>query len=93
MSLLLLGGCNVCEQLDEKICADLGEEDCAYWTDEMDRAGSPSRSAPGRQKAMKKMLYGENAGVCEAGLKNYDEVFAAVEVMIETQRNLGDLPR
>ena len=31
LSSLCLVGCNNCENMIEKMCSDLGTEDCAYW--------------------------------------------------------------
>jgi len=38
---LLAGACSPCTSLEESICEDLGDEDCAIWRD-VDRPGLPN---------------------------------------------------
>lgn len=38
---LIASGCNHCEKLEEKICADLGE-DCEIWKTDMNKSGIPT---------------------------------------------------
>ena len=45
-ALLMLAGCNNCEKLTEKLCADLGPEDCAVWKN----AGLEQSMIPGGRK-------------------------------------------
>lgn len=44
-ALFALSGCNPCEKLEEKLCADLGAEDCALWK----KGGGPESLTGGRR--------------------------------------------
>lgn len=57
-------GCNVCEDLDARICADLGETDCAYWKSK--ELNLTKTQTQGRQKLIKSLLYGDGAEQCRA---------------------------
>ena len=60
-----LSGCKVCEDLDAKICTDLGAEDCKIWKEKQLNftvlaAKSPSRGA------LKTLIFGEGAEFCRS---------------------------
>ena len=38
-----MGGLRPCERLDDRLCRDLGPDDCAIWKDQLGRVGSGSR--------------------------------------------------
>jgi len=57
-----LAGCNVCEDLDARVCADLGEEDCAYWKSK--DLNFTKTATGGRQKLFKSLLFGDGAETC-----------------------------
>jgi hypothetical protein len=44
--LLVASGCNNCEKLTQKLCTDLGPEDCAVWK----KAGLEESMIPGGRK-------------------------------------------
>lgn len=61
---LTLSGCNVCEDLDAKVCADLGEADCAYWKSK--ELNFTKTATQGRQKLIKSLVFGDGAETCRA---------------------------
>lgn len=69
-TLLILGlgfgsiGCNVCEDLDARVCADLGEADCAYWKSK--ELNFTKTATQGRQKLIKSLIFGDGAETCRA---------------------------
>src|SRR5690606_26672058 len=54
---LVRGGLRPCERLDERVCRDLGAEDCAVWKTELGRAGTgstvPFRAGGGRHAPLR----------------------------------------
>lgn len=68
ISLIGLGaaflGCNVCEDLDERVCADLGEADCTYWKSK--EMNFTKTATGGRQKMLKSLIFGDGAETCRA---------------------------
>ncbi len=68
-TLLLLGivaGCDVCADLDERMCKDLGAEDCALWKENKLTFSDQSSSSGGRRGALKSLLFGDGSGVCSS---------------------------
>jgi hypothetical protein len=46
LALFTFGGCNNCEKMTEKLCSDLGAEDCALWK----KSGFDQSLMPGGRK-------------------------------------------
>jgi hypothetical protein len=71
-----LGGCNACEKLEEKICGDLGADDCAIWKE----ADGPKSLYGGRRenRACTNMLAGPA----------YDGMLKGAQAVVEVQKKL-----
>lgn len=94
-------GCRPCDDLDARLCTDLGSKDCAVWQNELDRRGSPSvlegSSSTGRNMLkgrglVKDILYGENGELCgRVDATAYSAVLAGVrlEVSAHQKRTAG----
>lgn len=66
---ILLGaaaGCDVCGDLDERMCKDLGAEDCALWRENKLTFSDQSHSGGGRRSGLKSLLFGDGSGVCSS---------------------------
>ncbi len=68
ITLGFVAGCDVCGKLDERMCTDLGAEDCAVWkenkmtfTDQ-----SANSSGGGRRSGLKGLIFGDSSGICTA---------------------------
>lgn len=60
-------GCDVCGDLDERMCKDLGAEDCALWKENKLTFSDQSNSGGGgRRSGLKKLLFGDSSGVCSS---------------------------
>lgn len=91
--LILLGaaaGCDVCGDLDERMCTDLGAEDCAVWKENKmtftDQAeGSHSG---GRRSGLKRLLFGEGSGVCSSAGNDavYPQMLASMKQAVGAMR-------
>jgi hypothetical protein len=68
--LILVGattGCDVCADLDERMCKDLGAEDCAIWQENKLTFSDQSTSGGGgRRSGLKSLLFGDGSGVCSS---------------------------
>lgn len=67
--IILLGaaaGCDVCGDLDERMCKDLGAEDCAVWKENKMTFSEQSSSGGGRRSGLKSLLFGDGSGVCSS---------------------------
>lgn len=58
-------GCNVCEDLDKRMCADLGAEDCALWKEAGLNFEAQAAGREGRRGWFKKLFFGGNSAVCK----------------------------
>ncbi len=57
-------GCAVCEDLDARVCEDLGPEDCALLKEREQNPSAQVRSGRTRRGWMKELLYGPNGDEC-----------------------------
>lgn len=75
-SLVALSGCNACEKLEEKVCADLGAADCAIWK----QAGGPDTLFSGRRqtRACVNMMTGPM----------YDALLGGARAMVDAQKSI-----
>ncbi|WP_236644451.1 hypothetical protein [Sorangium cellulosum] len=74
-------GCNVCEDLDARMCADLGAEDCALWREKGMNFVAQAKSRPRRM--MKDTLFGADAQTCESA--GSDAVYSQILQATKTQ--------
>jgi hypothetical protein len=75
-SMLLLGGCNACEELEKSLCKDLGEEDCALWKE----ADGPSSLYGGRRE--------NRACINMSAGPSYDAVLKGAKAVAEAQKKI-----
>jgi hypothetical protein len=63
----IAAGCDVCGDLDERMCKDLGAEDCALWKENKLTFSDQSHSGGGgRRSGLKSLLFGDGSGVCSS---------------------------
>lgn len=64
----VLSGCDKCGKLDERMCADLGSEDCAVWKEGGMTFTDQAEQSPGggRRGGIKRLLFGAGSSVCDA---------------------------
>jgi hypothetical protein len=72
----LLGGCNVCADLDNRMCTDLGDESCKLWKEKAMNFEAQAKTRGGRRNFLKSLLFGDDASICEASGK--DETYAKI---------------
>lgn len=97
---LVHGGLRPCERLDERICRDLGTEDCAVWKAELGRAGAagtlPFRAGGGRYAplrwALNAMLPGDSGvdkAACYRQLEDplYSASLGAIRQMVAARKH------
>lgn len=85
-SALTMGCKNVCEDLDARMCADLGAEDCAVWKEQGKTFAGQAKQRP--RKFLRDTLFGPDAQSCEsAGSEpTYSQILAATKVSIAATR-------
>jgi hypothetical protein len=73
----VLGGCDPCGALEEKICADLGPEDCEVW-----KAAPVNKAGIGDETMTSES--------CSNGLSGqlYDRLLAAARTAVKNKRTL-----
>ena len=83
-----LGGCRPCDDLDERICSDLGPQDCQVWTEKLNKVGSASTSPTrfGRRTWIRAVFMGPNGQACSTQLDMYDETLAAIRTAVQGQK-------
>jgi hypothetical protein len=69
-------GCNVCEDLDARMCTDLGAEDCAVWKEAGMNFEAQASGREGRKGWLKKLFFGSNSAVCNSS--NDDSVYPTI---------------
>lgn len=71
----LTGGCkNVCEDLDARMCTDLGAEDCALWKEQGLNFVAQAKERP--RKFLRDTLFGPDAQACESA--GYDATYQQI---------------
>lgn len=88
--LILLGGiagCDVCGDLDERMCKDLGAEDCAMWKENKMTFSEQATSGGGRRSGLKSLLFGDGSGVCSSS--GSDAVYP--QILSSTKQAIGAL--
>ncbi|WP_437776897.1 hypothetical protein [Sorangium sp. So ce1097] len=79
-------GCNVCEDLDTRMCEDLGAEDCALWREKGLNFAAQAKSRP--RKMLKDTLFGADAQTCESAGSDavYSQILQATKAQIAALR-------
>lgn len=82
----LVMGCNVCEDLDTRMCEDLGAEDCALWREKGLNFVAQAKSRPRRM--MKDTLFGADAQTCESAGSDavYPQILQATKAQVAAVR-------
>ena len=86
---LLTIGCRPCEELDERICTDLGATECQIWRGDLAKAGSASTSPvrySGKYRWLSNLLMGPNGRACGTQLQQYPQVLAGIRQAVEAQK-------
>lgn len=64
IGLVLLTGCNVCEDLDTRMCTDLGAEACETWKAQGMNFTAQAKTRP--RNALKALFFGADAQTCQS---------------------------
>jgi hypothetical protein len=78
-------GCDVCADLDERMCSDLGAEDCAVWKENNMTFSEKSKSGGGRRSGLKSLLFGDGSGVCSSSKSDavYPQILSSTKQALE----------
>lgn len=86
----VLSGCDSCGKLDERMCADLGAEDCAVWKENGMTFTDQAEQSPGggRRSGLKRMLFGSGSDVCNAASNDaaYPQILAGTKQAVAGMR-------
>ncbi len=84
----LTTGCNVCADLDERMCADLGAEDCKLWKEQGMNFEAQAKSRGGRRNFVKSLFFGDDATTCEMSGKDptYGTILDSTKKALEAVR-------
>ncbi|WP_438015409.1 hypothetical protein WMF18_31675 [Sorangium sp. So ce315] len=79
-------GCNVCEDLDARMCGDLGAEDCALWRENGLNFTAQAKSRPRRM--LRDTLFGADAQTCESAGSDavYSQILQATKAQVAAVR-------
>lgn len=82
----LATGCNVCEDLDARMCEDLGAEDCALWREKGLNFVAQAKSRP--RSALKDMLFGADAQTCRSAGSDavYSQILQGTKAQVAALR-------
>lgn len=90
-TLILLGGlaslgCNVCEDLDTRMCDDLGADDCTIWKEEQLNYTAQAKTRP--RKFLQSLVFGADSTTCEAAGRDdvYPKILDATKLQIAAIR-------
>lgn len=90
VGLALLAGCDVCGKLDERMCNDLGAEDCALWKENKMTFTDQTEGATGggRRSGLKRLLFGSGSGVCSSAGDDavYPQMLASMKQALSATR-------
>lgn len=83
---MLSMGCNVCEDLDTRMCADLGEEDCALWKEQGLNFVAQAKTRP--RAGLKQLLFGPDANSCQSAGSDavYPQILEGAKMQIAALR-------
>jgi hypothetical protein len=85
-----LSGCDSCGKLDERMCADLGAEDCALWKESGMSFTDQAEQSPGggRRSGLKRMLFGSGSDVCNAASNDaaYEQILTGTKQAVAGMR-------
>ncbi|WP_155798210.1 hypothetical protein [Sorangium cellulosum] len=79
-------GCNVCEDLDARMCEDLGAEDCALWREKGMNFVAQAKSRPRRM--LKDALFGADSQTCQSAGSDavYSQILQATKTQVAAYR-------
>jgi hypothetical protein len=91
-----VAGCRPCETFDDRVCERLGAQDCAVWSEQLGKAGSPSvyeaqrsgslRNTLEGRPLVERALYGKNGRMCQNALNGFDAVFSGISQSVQSAR-------
>lgn len=89
--LVLIGaavGCDVCADLDERMCNDLGAEDCALWKENKMTFSDTTKAGGGRRSGLKSLLFGDGSGTCSSSKNDavYPQILSSTKQALEATR-------
>jgi hypothetical protein len=90
VSLLIVGvsslACNVCEDLDERVCGDLGPEDCTVWKEKELNFTAQAKTRP--RRFLRSLLFGPDAESCRAAGSEpaYSQIVAGLKAQMPALR-------
>ncbi len=81
-------GCNVCEDLDARVCKDLGKEDCALWKENGLNYTAQAKKGGGRRSMLKSVVFGPGATMCRSAGKEpaYSRMLEATKEALAATR-------
>ncbi len=86
----VLSGCDSCGKLDERLCADLGAEDCAVWKASGTTFTDQAEQSPGggRRSGLKRMLFGSGGEMCNAASNDaaYPQILSGTKQAVAGMR-------
>lgn len=85
-------GCAVCEDLDARVCEDLGPEDCALLKEQKLNPSAQVKSGRGGRRGwMKELLFGPNGEECRVlgSDASYPQYLEGLKGVLASVRNAG----
>ncbi len=86
---LALSGCNVCQDVDAKVCADLGPQDCALWKEKgFDFVTRAEEEGPRRRQFLRDLVFGKGSSTCQSATHDavYPQMLAGFKAQVAAAR-------